>query len=557
MNRVFKNSTIILLLLVAIPSWASLSSTVDRTQIETNETLQLTVRYSGKSASGQPDFSAIEKDFSIASNSRQQQYSWVNGESTSYTDWKILLIPKRQGKLTIPSLNFMGSRSQPVTINVRPADPSASATSGQPVFIETTVDKDLAFIQEQIILTHRLHYSVPLQDISMSEFEIPDAIIQQISEERFNKRINGKNYSIIEIKFALFGQSVGRLKIPSQQFSAYETSNSGFGGFFSRGNRVIRLTEEKTVAIAAIPAHLSASQWMPSSQVKIEQSWSDNSGTLTAGEPITRTIKISALGLTAAQIQPLPSLENSELKLYPDQPTLEDKQTNRGILGERTESLAIVPNQAGQISIPAIEIEWWDTVNNRMQTSRLPAKTFNVIASNKVNQVNSTQPAISQPVVMGTETHHSEIPAIMRWSLGLNALLIALLAGLFYWRKTPTAVKPTKAPEAVITAKQQLKKIEKLAANNQLAEMRDSILHWGAEVFPQQPPRSLNQLADLMANPELKQQFSQLDQSLFKANSDADFEVETNRMIKALKQFVPVKTKNHSARKELKPLYPK
>ena len=118
MNRVFKNSTMILLLLVAIPSWASLSSTVDRTQIETNETLQLTVRYSGKSSSGEPDFSAIEKDFSIASNSKQQQYSWVNGESTSYTDWKLLLIPKRQGKLAIPSLNFMGSRSQAVAINV-------------------------------------------------------------------------------------------------------------------------------------------------------------------------------------------------------------------------------------------------------------------------------------------------------------------------------------------------------------------------------------------------------------------------------------------------------
>ena len=557
MNRVFKNSTMILLLLVAIPSWASLSSTVDRTQIETNETLQLTVRYSGKSSSGEPDFSAIEKDFSIASNSKQQQYSWVNGESTSYTDWKLLLIPKRQGKLAIPSLNFMGSRSQAVAINVRSADPTASAESGQPVFIETTVDKDMAFIQEQIILTHRLHYSVPLQDISISEFEIPDAIIQQISEERFNKRINGKNYSIIEIKFALFGQSVGKLKIPSQRFTAFETSNSGFGGFFSQGNRVIRLTEEKTVAIAAIPAHLSASQWMPSSQVKLEQSWSDNSGTLTAGEPITRTINISALGLTAAQIQPLPSVENSQLKLYPDQPSLEDKQTNRGILGERTESLAIVPNQAGQIIVPAIEVEWWDTVNNRMQTSRLPAKTFNVIASNKVDQINATQPAISQPEVMDTGTHHSEIPAITRWSLGLNALLIALLVGLFYWRKTPTAVKPTKAPEAVITAKQQLKKIEKLAANNQLAEMRDSILHWGAEVFPQQPLRSLNQLADLMENSELKQQFSQLDQSLFKADSDTDFEVDSKSIIKALKQFVPVKTTSRKARKELKPLYPK
>ena len=558
MNRVFKNSSLILLLLVAIPSWASLSSTVDRTQIETNETLQLTVRYSGKAPSGEPDFSGIEKDFSIASNSRQQQYSWVNGESTSYTDWKILLLPKRQGKLTIPSLNFMGSRSQAVAINVRPADPTANAESGQPVFIETTVDKDMAFIQEQVILTHRLHYSVPLQDISISEFEIPDAIIQQISEERFNKRIKGKNYSIIEIKFALFGQSVGKLKIPSQRFTAFETSNSGFGGFFSRGNRIIRLTEEKTVDIAPIPAHLSASQWIPSSQVRLEQSWSDNSGTLTAGEPITRTINISALGLTAAQIQPLPSIENAELKLYPDQPKLEDKQTNRGILGVRTESLAIVPNQAGQISIPAIEIEWWDTVNNRMQTSRLPSKTFKVVAGSKVNQIADKQPsALGQSVVIGAETSNPAIPAITRWSLGLNALLIALLVGLLYWRKTPASVTIPKTPKSVITAKQQLKKIEQLAANNQLAEMRDSLLHWGAEVFPQQPPRSLNQLADLMDNSELKQQFSLLDQRLFKADSGTDFEVESKSIIKALKQFVPIKTTNLKARKELKPLYPK
>jgi hypothetical protein len=558
MNRVFKNSSLILLLLVAIPSWASLSSTVDRTQIETNETLQLTVRYSGKAPSGDPDFSAIERDFSIASNSRQQQYSWVNGESTSYTDWKILLIPKRQGKLTIPSLNFMGSRSQAIGINVRPANTSASTSSGQPVFIETTMDKDMAFIQEQVILTHRLHYSVPLQDISISEFEIPDAIIQQISEERFNKRVNGKNYSIIEIKFALFGQSVGKLKIPSQRFTAFETSNSGLGGFFSRGNRVIRLTEEKIVDIAPIPAHLSASQWMPSSQVRLEQSWSDNSGTLTAGEPITRTIKISALGLTAAQIQPLPNLENNELKLYPDQPSLEDKQTNRGILGVRTESLAIVPNQAGQIRIPAVEIEWWDTVNNRMQTSRLPSKTFNVVAGNKVNQISDQQQAISQPVIIGSDSNKPvELPALTRWSLGLNALLIALLVGLFYWRKTPVSVTVPKTPKSLITAKQQLKKIEQLAANNQLAEMRDSLLHWGAEVFPQQPPRSLNQLADLMENSELKQQFSQLDQSLFKADSGKDFEVESETIIKALKQFVPIKTTGHSTRKELKPLYPR
>ncbi|MBT4928575.1 MAG: hypothetical protein HON20_01510 [Cellvibrionales bacterium] len=59
-----------------------------------------------------------------------------------------------------------------------------------------------------------------------------------------------------------------------------------------------------------------------------------------------------------------------------------------------------------------------------------------------------------------------------------------------------------------------------------------------------------------MENSELKQQFSQLDQSLFKADSSTEFEVESKTIIKALKQFVPVKITNHSPRKELKPLYP-
>ena len=50
---------------------------------------------------------------------------------------------------------------------------------------------------------------------------------------------------------------------------------------------------------------------------------------------------------------------------------------------------------------------------------------------------------------------------------------------------------------------------------------------------------------------------NQLDQSLFKADSGKDAKVDCQSIIKALRQFVPVKTPNHSARKELKPLYPK
>ena len=558
MNRSFKNSILtIVLILLAAPSWASLSSQVDRTQIESNETLQLTVTYSGKSSNGEPNFSQLQRDFEIISNSRQQQYSWINGEQKSSTDWKLLLLPKKQGRLTIPALSFNGDTSKAIGIVVRAANTNPAAGANQPVFIQTSIDKDSAYIQEQIMLTHRLHYSVPLQDISISEFDIPDAIIQQVSEERFNKRINGKNYSIIEVKFALFPQSVGKLGIPQQRFTAFETSGSQFGGFFSRGNRLVRLTEEKTIDILPKPSHISAANWLPSSQVTLEESWSDSSDTLTAGEPITRTIKITALGLTASQIQPLPSIENTGLKLYPDQAVLEDKQTNRGILGIRSESVAIVPNQEGQLRLPAIELKWWDTVNNRMQTSRLPEKIFTVVAATTSPQISiEDSPAINLTTSAETAVNPPAVSRLTYWSLTLNALLIAVIVGLLYWRRNGQTKPVTKEITRLPNAKQRLNQIAKQAADNNLAAMRDSILLWGAEVFSQQPPLSLNQLADLMANPELKQQFGLLDQGLFKSDNDSSIEVDTAAIIKCLKSFSGTNSHPSSRGTQLKPLYP-
>ena len=48
---------------------------------------------------------------------------------------------------------------------------------------------------------------------------------------------------------------------------------------------------------------------------------------LKVGEPVTRTITISARGLTAAQINPYQNFSDN-FKLYPDQPKLDDQTDN-------------------------------------------------------------------------------------------------------------------------------------------------------------------------------------------------------------------------------------
>jgi hypothetical protein len=557
MNRIYIKTILILwALAVANPSWATLSSTVDRTELEVNETLELTVSYN-KHVAEEPNFTPITRDFEIFSSSRQQQSSWINGTSTSSTNWILLLIPKRQGRLQIPALNFKGETSNSIHILVRPANTSSKSGNSQPVFTETTIDKDSAYIQEQVLLTHRLYYSVPLSNFSITDFKIAQALIQQVDDNQYRKRINGINYSVLEIKYALFPQTIGKLEIPAQRISAIDTS--GGGGFFSRGKQIALSTQAKTVDVMALPAHIAPNQWMPSSQLSLEETWSENSTELTAGEPITRTIIISAQGLTAAQIQPLPIIEDMQFKTYPDKPKLEDAKNAHGIVGTRTESIALVPNNAGQLTLPAIKIKWWDTVNNRMQTSTLAERTFTVVEAEAIPQT-SLGDSTSAEITLGNnlinnETQASQTSSLTRWSLSLNALLIAVLVGLLYFQRKPLKARQSKQP--ISGANQQLNQIAKLAANNNLGAMRDHILLWGVEVFPAKPPRSLNQLADLLDNPALKQQFSLLDQGLFNANSQNLEAIDTAHIIKCLKGFKPSKNTGKSRGTELKALYPK
>jgi hypothetical protein len=431
-----KNLLPLLLLAVSTLSWAALTATVDRSVIDSNETLQLVIRYDGQVMTGQPDFSPLENDFEILSNNRQQQYSWVNGQSESYTDWTMVLMPKRTGLVLIPSLNFKKNVSNAVEIRVRSASAAAAGAGKQPIYTETLVDKESVYIQEQLVLTHRLYTSVQLSDLSLSDLNVPDVILQKIGDNQYQKTINGRNYLIVEIKYALFPQVAGKLVIPALRFGAYESNGrSQFGGFTNRGTRIFRSTESKIVDVNARPAHIAADQWMPSSEVQLAEQWSTDLNNLTVGEPVTRAIAISAAGLTGAQITPIQIIESDDYRIYPDQPQLQEQAKDSTIVGTRTETLAMVPGRAGEITFPAINVRWWDTVNQRMQTASLAAKTVQVRPGTALAISPATvQPQAMESLAIGASEKPSELSLLTNLSLAFNALLIAALALLLLKR---------------------------------------------------------------------------------------------------------------------------
>ena len=547
LRRLLILSTLCLSAMTASDSYAALTAKVDRTVLDSNETLRAELRYDGQVFAGEPDFEPLSKDFEVLSNRRQQNYSNVNGKTESYTAWTLELRPKRAGILLIPSLTFKKEVSNAVELRVRAAPTNSSANPGtQPIYTETTVDTNTPYVGQQVILTHRLYTSVQLRDFALSELAIDKAELHRLGDTQYQKVINGRNYLVLEVKYAIFPQAKGTLIIPGLRFAAYEVNNrSQFGVFNNRGNQIIRDTESKVLEVNALPSQASIDGWMPSTSVTMEQRWSGDIDSVTVGEPVTRTITIRAEGLSAAQITPLQEPQGDNYRGYPDQPQLDEIVTANGLAATRIESLALVPNKPGEIVLPAVQLVWWDTNSNQPRIASLSPITLQVSPSSNIdataNGSNVMQMTNDAMTTLATDALKPKVSFMTNLSLSINALLITLIIVLLMRRKRESSAARSQQPSlsldsARLNLKQQLRAIESEAKDENLMAMRDAILRWGKILFAENPPSTLKSLGDLLGNPSISQLFAQLDQQLYQYNGVPETTLDVALLLASLKK---------------------
>ena len=570
LRRLLILSTLCLSAMTASDSYAALTAKVDRTVLDSNETLRAELRYDGQVFAGEPDFEPLSKDFEVLSNRRQQNYSNVNGKTESYTAWTLELRPKRAGILLIPSLTFKKEVSNAVELRVRAAPTNSSANPGtQPIYTETTVDTNTPYVGQQVILTHRLYTSVQLRDFSLSELTIDKAELHRLGDTQYQKVINGRNYLVLEVKYAIFPQAKGTLIIPSLRFAAYEVNNrSQFGVFNNRGNQIIRDTESKVLEVNALPSQASIDGWMPSTSVTMEQRWSGDIDSVTVGEPVTRTITIRAEGLSAAQITPLQEPQGDNYRGYPDQPQLDEIVTANGLAATRIESLALVPNKPGEIVLPAVQLVWWDTNSNQPRIASLSPITLQVSPSSNIdataNGSNVMQMTNDAMTTLATDALKPKVSFMTNLSLSINALLITLIIVLLMRRKRESSAARSQQPSlsldsARLNLKQQLRAIESEAKDENLMAMRDAILRWGKILFTENPPSTLKSLGDLLGNPSISQLFAQLDQQLYQYNGVPETTLDVALLLASLKKesnFSRGSASKDNAGTALQSLYP-
>lgn len=437
MSRASSSLTGLLLWLALSTSQAAeLTAQVDRTRLNAGETVELTLETHDVTQFGKPDLSALDQAFEVRDTRQVNSLTTLDGTSQANTRWLITLLPRHTGSVEIPPLQLGDSRSQPVILQVLPGNAQETGNELAPVFIEASLDKDTVYVQAQAVLTLRIYHSVSLfDDSNLSPLQLPDARIEKLGDTplTYEKLINGIRHGVIETRYAIYPQQSGRLKIPALVFSATQVQTNSAAGpgqqqapnpYGPQPGKALQVSSaEISLQVRPRPDVWPADRpWLPASAVNLEESWNPDTTDLQAGDSVTRTLTFKVEGLSASQLPPLPEQDLPGLRRYPDQPQLSNQPGERGLTGSRKESEALVPNRPGRIDLPPVEVTWWNTREDHIEHSSLPARTLQV----------SANPGLAVDSPVGGE-QSLLAPWLWLWQLSTLFFACTTLLGLWLW----------------------------------------------------------------------------------------------------------------------------
>lgn len=544
----------------ALAAVEELAASVDRTTLASGETLELTLTYPGKT-SDDPDFSPLDADFEILDHGRRNQISMVNGAVEATSIWRLTLAPKRTGDLQIPPLTAGDTQSHALTIRVTP-DASGAASADRPVFAEAALDKEQAVPGEQVMLTLRLYTRIDLGNLSMEPLKVPGAELIQSAENKYHKDIQGETYQVIELRYALIPEQEGELNIPAARFGARTLdSRDPFDRVFGSSGRPLRISSEpRTLQVTARPA---GTNWLPVRHLRVEQTWSTASRQIPFGEPITRTLTLTATGTTSARIPPLELPAPAGYRRYADQPELHDDADTDGLTGQRTERFAVVADQPGELVLPPIKVRWWNTATRAFEETEVPGERFEILPAAGAAQL----PAVAPPETVAPTTAEDLQPPAATAAApagGATPLIYGLLAGnvlllsstlifALLWRRRGTTTRAARNPVRRIA---DFSAVERAATAGDGVRLRAALLAWAREHWDDANIVSLRQVAERAGSERLRVAFRRLDDSCYAPGggpppSAEELLAELRPLAKA-----PVGDRKKPGR-DLQPLYPR
>jgi hypothetical protein len=528
-----------MLLLISVSIQASVTAIVDRSRLYQDETLTLTIRADFPAASEALDLTALDTLFNVVSQSQTTQslYSTAQGQQR-WREWQLRIRPREIGTLAIPNFRLGGEQSSPIMITVMdPADRQEGLPQSA-VILSVTFADDRLYVGQSTTLTINLDYQVRLQG-NFDQLDLSAFTAEKLEEITSQTQHSGQAYRRYQLVYRLTPEQAGTLAIPEIRFvGQYENTTYG------QQMRLHRIHPGVDVEVRPIPAsYPDDAVWLPAESITL----SDNlNSQVRAGvnEHIDWQVTTTILGQPATQLpDPLASLNESDFRLYRNSPEFNDA----GSQAQRTDVAALVFADAGDYTLPAVRVPWWDTNADSLRYAELPARKIRVDGiSNEAMDILTNPSLLTEGDSPAGGSAESNSPttvavpgtsAIWPWisaSLGIGwlATLVVFWASNRYLKRRlqEAPSQPAQVSKPALAA---LDEMALAARTGDLAGYHQALLRWlrtGANM-------TLNGLRARLADTD-RAVLARMEGSLFASHSTTELEVPQTAELLALHQAI-------------------
>jgi len=514
------------------PVQADVTISIDRNPVHINESFQL-IFETDEAVDAEPDFSPLEQNFQILNRSQSSNISIINGKYQRILKWTLQVMPTQEGDFILPAIDFGNQNSKSFLVTVKPAS-QTSVADNEGLILELSSDESSLYVQSQVIVTLRLLIgSSNVTGYQMGDLAIEDmdVVIESLGDvKQYQTRLDKKSYLVLEQQFALFPQQSGTLKIGPVRAEVQFGSRSRSIFDLLKSPSKLKIVRSKSLAlqVLATPDTFNASHWLPSTDVQLDDEWQGDLNQLTAGEPVTRIITLTAEGLTAAQLPDLVQADVAGIKQYPDKPVFENQRSSRGIDAVLQRRIALIPTAAGRYNLPEITIPWWNISTGQQEMARIPSRTIEVRQG--ANSTVASTPSSDLPLVAESPGDVPPLQSEPDWLwLWVSIILGAgWLASFIAWwfSRSGSRLGSTRTDDAVKNdLPRAIKRLRRACTDNSANNARDAVLSWANALVKNRQLVNLNQVARHFGNP-LKQQLDSLNRSIY-SESAGDWQGES------------------------------
>ena len=349
---------------------------VDRNKINEGDMFTLSIEVNNSENFANVDIMPLKKDFEIVSGPGQQtNIQWINGKMTSTKTLTWTLLPKRVGRLTIPTLSILvdGKSYSNKSINIDVSKNNNNDNNS--VFLLADIDRKSAYLGQQITVTYKL-YKKSNVNLSIEPFQLPEFsgfwVNQLYSPQRVQYQdvtVKGVKYQMANLgQIALFPISSDKHIIPELKIKAQiEKKNKKrrndpffdpfFGSLFNERETKFIKSKKKTINILPFPDPKPFDFSGAVGSFKISSSCDVDSATVNDGF----TFKILLEGTGNLGLFSIPSIEFPEqLEAFPPTDNFEKDVFRDKITGIQSWEYILIPRKEGNVSIPRIQISYFD-----------------------------------------------------------------------------------------------------------------------------------------------------------------------------------------------------